>query len=106
MSEPFKIIEPSIGGDVSDLFGNLERIRTNKPCEYPSLNPNGDPYADFQTPKEIVNAFAKTHPDSLEILDQRLDSFYGIEKDPNKEKPQIYTEAKAQIEEILSKKRQ
>jgi hypothetical protein len=101
MSEPFKIQEVSLGSDVSDLFRNLERIKTNKPYEYPSLNPNGDPYADYQTAQEIVNAFANSHPKSLEILDQRVDDFYGINKDPNKDKPQIYTEVKEIIQKLL-----
>ena len=105
MSEPFKTQEASVGGDVSDLFRNLKRIETKKPNEYSSLNPNGDPYADFQTPQEIVNAFANSHPQSLEILDQRVDDFYGINKDPNKDKSQIYTEVKGIIQKLLNEKK-
>lgn len=99
----FKVQESSVGGDAADLFGNLERIETGTPYN-DSLNPNGDPYVGFQNTQEIINAFASSHPNSLEILDQRLDSFYGIDKDPNKEKPQVYTEAKTQIKEILTQK--
>lgn len=97
---PHNIENPSIGGDVADLLGNLKRIETSEPY-HGSLNPHGDPYADHQTAQDIIKSFARTHPDSLDILGQKIDSFYETKSDVNK--PQIYIEAKKEIQKLLNK---
>lgn len=100
------IEEASIGGDVADLFGNLERLDT-KERYYDSMNPNGDPFTGMKSAKEMIGAFARIHPNDLDILDQRLDNFYGMgEEASQNDAPETYLEAKSAIEEIREKKKE
>jgi len=105
MSEGQPKLEASIGGDVADLLGNLRRLETGQQY-HDSMNPDGDPFAGMYIPAQMVERFASTHPDDLDILSQRLDSFYGVTPttDPRQVAPE-YTEAKVAIEMALIDKR-
>jgi len=96
--DKYKVLEPSIGGDVADLFGNLRGLETGVQY-HNSLNPDGDPFAGVHDPRDMVNRFVSAHPDALDILSERLDSFYEVTADTNtRNLPKEYTETKAAIE--------
>lgn len=101
-----KILEASIGGDVADLFGNLKRLDTKE--EYRgSMNPNSDPFSGLNSAQEMVSLFAKSHANSLEILDQRLDDFYQVKKEvADQELSPTYLEAKNAVKDILSSQKE
>lgn len=96
---------PSIGGDVMDLFGNLERLETGN--EYhDSLNPNGDPFGSFDNAQQMIEQFASMHPSDLDYIKPRLDEFFGVKAETSEEeRPNTYTEALSALQAEIEKRK-
>ncbi len=100
-SEQYTPQSPSIGGEINDLFGTLEQIKTG--VKHYSLNPDGNPYEGL-IPSEMVNRFTSVFPSKgdLEILNNRINDFYDIaNRKPEETLPEEYTILHSSVEEKL-----
>ncbi len=83
---------PSIGGDVADLPGTLESLRTGE--DYTgSLNPHGNPY-EGKNCEEIVDEFDSVYgQQGIVILQERFCDLRNSVPDLFEESESVYNEA-------------